>query len=533
MEFGNTGRKAGATDLRPRRGRDGGSGLRQFRPPLAAFLLILFLSLARGQEPGRALVRVEAAGGPALASSGAALLTRFEDGAMLASAGPDELRRLEGAGARVEVLDERMGDMPYWIARIEAASSWEGVSPRLAPLGVFGKEIVYRGGEAEAMSLAESGFPLRKVTRHHKPTAAAPEWRAVSIAKDAALAAALENVTAEALLPLLRDLTGQTAAQVGGEPFTIKTRNSYQASSLQKAAQYCLEYFQARGLEAHYHNFTGAGKINVIATQAGKTHPDEYVVVCAHLDDMPGGPTAPGADDNGSGSVAVLGAAGLFAQRESDRSIIYALWTGEEQGLIGSSAFASEAKAAGMKIVGVVNMDMIAWDGDGVPDIEAHGDYYVPGSGALADTYRDVAAAYGLDLRVSVLYDGMRRSDHASFWDEGYPAFLLIEPIDGDFNSYYHTTLDTIAHCHMGFYVQTTRAALATTAHLAGVRCAVPGDIDLNGRADAADVALLAAFLGERTDGRPLSREACDVDGNGRVDAVDLVQLKVSIGEER
>ncbi len=533
MEFGKTGREAGATARRQRRGREDGYGSRRCRLLLAAFLLFLCTPVARAQEPGRSLVRIEAAGAPALASSGAALLTRFEDGSLLASAGPDALRRLEEAGARAEVLDESMGEAPYWIARIEAASCWRTVSPSLATLGVFGQEALCRGDEAAASSLAESGFPLRRVTLHPKPLAVEREWRAVSVVKDAALAAVLENVTAEALLPLLRDLTGQTVAQVGGEPYTIKTRNSYQSASIQKAAQYCLEYFQAQGLEAHYQNFNGAGRINVIATQTGKTRPDEYVVICAHLDDMPGGPTAPGADDNGSGSVAVLFAAGLFAGFESDRSIIYALWTGEEQGLVGSSAFAAEARATGLNIAGVVNMDMIAWESDGIPEIEAHGDFYVAGSGALAETYRDVAEAYGMDLLVSVFYDGMRRSDHAPFWDEGYPAFLLIEPIDGDFNSYYHTTLDTVAHCHMGFYVQTARAALATTAHLAGVRCLRPGDLDRNGRVDAADAVLLAAYLGEKDAGQPVAGEAGDVDGNGRVDAADLVRLKVAVGQGR
>ena len=58
---------------------------------------------------------------------------------------------------------------------------------------------------------------------------------------------------------------------------------------------------------------------------------------------MPSGTTAPGADDNASGTAAVIEAARIFTQYDSKYTIIYALWDEEEQGLIGSAYYAHQA----------------------------------------------------------------------------------------------------------------------------------------------------------------------------------------------
>ena len=69
------------------------------------------------------------------------------------------------------------------------------------------------------------------------------------------------------------------------------------------------------GLSATYHTWGGSTYPNVIATRTGAAQPDVVFILCAHLDDMPSGATAPGADDNASGSAAVLAAAGAARRR--------------------------------------------------------------------------------------------------------------------------------------------------------------------------------------------------------------------------
>ena len=110
----------------------------------------------------------------------------------------------------------------------------------------------------------------------------------------------------------------------------------------------------------------------MIGVLTGTVHPAEIVLITAHLDDMPESSVAPGADDNASGSVAVMVAAAGMAGHQFQRTVRFVFLTGEEQGLLGSDAYAKAATARGDNIVAVYNMDMIGWDAnqDGVMALE-------------------------------------------------------------------------------------------------------------------------------------------------------------------
>src|SRR5262249_19244140 len=105
---------------------------------------------------------------------------------------------------------------------------------------------------------------------------------------------------------------------------------------------------------------------NVVATLQG-TDPsasNRVYVVCAHYDDrvtdvLDFTSDAPGADRDGSGVAAMLELARVFAQHPSKATIVFAAFSGEEQGLYGSSHFAAQERAAGVNIKGVLNMDII------------------------------------------------------------------------------------------------------------------------------------------------------------------------------
>jgi hypothetical protein len=95
---------------------------------------------------------------------------------------------------------------------------------------------------------------------------------------------------------------------------------------------------------------------------------DEVVVIGAHLDHLGarGGYIFNGADDNGSGSVAVLEMAQAFALNpvKPKRSVLFALWTGEEKGLLGSRYYVSHPYFVLDKTVANLNLDMVSreWD---------------------------------------------------------------------------------------------------------------------------------------------------------------------------
>jgi Zn-dependent M28 family amino/carboxypeptidase len=209
--------------------------------------------------------------------------------------------------------------------------------------------------------------------------------------------------------------------------------------------------------------------LNTIATKTGAVNPDEQVIICAHMDDTSEDPTnrAPGADDNGSGTVAVIETARIFADVEFHKTIKFCLWTGEEQGLNGSAAYASDASARGDNIIGVYNFDMIAWDGNDDFSCELHCGT-MSSSQDIGDIFEEAVSDYDINLDIEYLTWGSTdRSDHASFWDYDYPAILGIEDFGSDFHPYYHTTLDNMDNINQEFFYEYTKGALAATATLA------------------------------------------------------------------
>lgn len=209
---------------------------------------------------------------------------------------------------------------------------------------------------------------------------------------------------------------------------------------------------------------------NVVATHPGVTRAGREILLTAHLDDTSGNPSvdAPGADDNGSGSVAVLRGAQILSGLDFEKTIKFILFTGEEQGLVGSGVYASNAAARGDTIDAVVNFDMIGYEGNNVDVFEAHAGTD-PASGAVADAFIDVNATYGLNLVLEKITAGATTaSDHSSFWDVGYPAILGIEDFQ-DFTPYYHTVNDRVPTIDQSYFTRATQAAVATAAVLAGL----------------------------------------------------------------
>ena len=99
----------------------------------------------------------------------------------------------------------------------------------------------------------------------------------------------------------------------------------------------------------------------MVAVQPGALVPDEIVVIGAHYDSYSRLSPEPGADDNATGVAAVLETARILAPGEYERTIVYIAFSGEEQGLVGSEAWASDARARGLDIRAVINIDMIGY----------------------------------------------------------------------------------------------------------------------------------------------------------------------------
>jgi acetylornithine deacetylase/succinyl-diaminopimelate desuccinylase-like protein len=205
----------------------------------------------------------------------------------------------------------------------------------------------------------------------------------------------INSVNIDTLIYFVRELSGDVQTTIGGQPYTILSRHKNQPGN-DKSADYIKERLQYYGLTAVDQWWSSTGR-NVYASQTGTDFPNRYFIICAHYDDMPSGTTAPGADDNASGTAAVLEAARILTQYSFPFTIMYALWDEEEQGLIGSAYFANQASAAGDSILGVINLDMIAYDSNNDGKFEIH-TRSVGTSLELKDEILDVNTTYNIGI---------------------------------------------------------------------------------------------------------------------------------------
>jgi len=124
--------------------------------------------------------------------------------------------------------------------------------------------------------------------------------------------------------------------------------------------------------------------------------------------------------------------------------------------------------------MGVLNMDMIAYDNDNDSVGEIHIRNY-GNSVSLKDQMLQINTTYLIGVIPSVINPGTTASDQASFWDHNYGALLLIEEYyGGDFNAYYHTVNDLLVHFNLPYFLKMSRLTFATAAALTQLTDIVP-----------------------------------------------------------
>ncbi|HEX8457675.1 MAG TPA: M20/M25/M40 family metallo-hydrolase [Pyrinomonadaceae bacterium] len=221
-----------------------------------------------------------------------------------------------------------------------------------------------------------------------------------------------------------------------------------------------VQRFLAQGttvsVEFQYENRTGGAieDVNVVAEIRGRERPDEWIIVGAHLDSWDYGT---GAQDNGTGCAMVLEAARAIAALPTPprRSIRFALWGGEEQGLLGSAAYV-RAHARELKdCVAALNTDNGAghprgWKFEGREDVQQ----------AMQPLSKSLLAGLGGDgLSSELSFD----TDHGHFLLAGIPALDLWVDME-HYDEIHHKPSDTFdkiaAHS-----LTAGAAVVAVTAH--------------------------------------------------------------------
>ena len=245
---------------------------------------------------------------------------------------------------------------------------------------------------------------------------------------------------------------------------------------------------------------------DVIAIQRGTERPNDVVIITGHIDSRVTDPMnatadAPGANDDGSGSAAVLEAARVLSNHKFRGTIVYALLSGEEQGLYGGKLLADYVKTQGWNIIANLNNDIIGnvCGSDGICDsthvrIFSEGPRW-QGREDLAQAQRSQGGendspsrnisrfldsladrlAIGLDVRQIWRNDRFGRGgDHTEFLNAGYPAVRFSVAVEN--YDWQHQDVrvekgkaygDTIDHMDFAYLAKVTKLNVAALAAIA------------------------------------------------------------------
>lgn len=260
-----------------------------------------------------------------------------------------------------------------------------------------------------------------------------------------------------------------------------------------KAADYIVDIYKKIGIKApetnpnyfqtvpgEYYSKTKQRNAsdNILGFIEGSEKPEEVLVISAHYDHdgIKNGVIYPGADDNGSGSIAVVELAKAFAKAKKDgngpkRSILFLHVTAEEIGLHGSRYYSENPVYPIKNTIANINIDMIGRRGKGKEEDDNY--VYLIGADRLSQDLHDIADAATkkyTNMQVDFTFNDPKdpnrfyfRSDHYNFAKKNIPSMFYFSGVHDD----YHTTKDTADRIDYPLYLARTKAIFAVAWDLA------------------------------------------------------------------
>ncbi|NJD60137.1 MAG: M28 family peptidase [Anaerolineae bacterium] len=411
------------------------------------------------------------------ASTQLPMVAILEEG-LLSTPDSSGLLALDKAGLNYQILDSDLKPGSYYQAQTLPGR----VSPDYSAYGqlllTLDGSVLLLMDPSKLETLTQAGAEVRAITLTPKPL---PSIRTELVFPDAIepdplIQLMIDQVSTDHIYQYDQGLAGEIPVWVDGAWYTITSRRTDSNLNIQKATSYFGQHLSDLGMEVEYQVWNNSTNPNVIGEIQGLYNPEDIFIIGGHIDDVQRVPA--GADDNASGTVAAMIAADILSQFQWGCTLRFAAWTGEEQGLLGSDAYAHRAYQRGENILGYLNLDMIAWN-----TINTSQSIYlgygssVPGSLDLANLFSDVVNAYHINLQPTIGTRYLVSSDHGSFISHGYPAILGIEGED-DFNPYYHSSQDTSTNTNRPYFTDFVRASVATFAQMSGCLIPDPGTLD-------------------------------------------------------
>ncbi|MET0340052.1 MAG: M20/M25/M40 family metallo-hydrolase [Polyangiales bacterium] len=179
-------------------------------------------------------------------------------------------------------------------------------------------------------------------------------------------------------------------------------------------------------------------------TIRGSKYPDEHVILGGHMDSIAmRGNVAPGADDNASGiaTLTEIARAVLSTGFVPERTVTFYAYAAEEVGLIGATEIATQAKTKGLKVLGVMQYDMVNYTIAREPYVALIKD----NTNAALNTFSETLIRTYLNVPFKYLTCGYGCSDHAAWHARGFPATFPHEALmSEDSSKFIHTATDTL-----------------------------------------------------------------------------------------
>jgi hypothetical protein len=211
---------------------------------------------------------------------------------------------------------------------------------------------------------------------------------------------------------------------------------------------------------------------NTIGEIIGSEIPDEVVIISAHLDSWDG-PGSQGAIDNGTGSSVTIEAARILAEAgvQPKRTIRFILWTGEEQGLLGSRAYVDTLSEEELSKISAVFVD----DGGtnyegGLQVVEAMAPMLAAATAPVNKVFPDMP----VEIHINERMPRGGASDHASFNAKGVPGFFWDEVGRANYRHGWHTQNDKIDQTIPEYLVQSSTCAAITAFNVANAPTLLP-----------------------------------------------------------
>lgn len=284
------------------------------------------------------------------------------------------------------------------------------------------------------------------------------------------IAALIDRVSEDSIRSILNTLTG----------FTTRNSNSVNSpSGINHAANFSQGQMAKFGFDSKLDPFRSGFGPNVISEKLGTTRPTEIVVVGAHLDDRNANINdflgrAPGANDDGSGSAAMLEIGRVISESGVNfaSTVRIGLWGGEEQGLIGSRDYARRMREQQANIIAMIQADMIGVRNTSrypLPQLDL---VSLNVNTQLTSQVRTYVTSYVPSSELTVGSTTACCSDHQSFVENGFPSAGFVEGGGYTIDPQYHRVGDVVDRIDYDVrqIALHTKGILASLATIAGLQ---------------------------------------------------------------